>query len=78
MKRAQEIRDSLNAQLEHFLVISKRDNHLELSPILVSIYAALMEIAAQLAEMNERNAQREQTITRVGMRDFTPGGKPLE
>jgi hypothetical protein len=50
----EEIRKSMSNVLENFYRVAKRDGDLDLPAIIVSLYAALMEIAAQLAEMNER------------------------
>jgi hypothetical protein len=76
---AKEIRAANNEHLANFLRLAKRDKTLELSPIVVAVHSALMEIAAQLAEMNERNRRLDsKDVGLVGLRDFTPGGKPLE
>jgi uncharacterized protein with PIN domain len=38
--------------------IAKRDGHLDLSALVVTLYVAHMEIAAQIAELNERERMR--------------------
>jgi hypothetical protein len=61
-----EIREEGTAMLAKFHSVADRDHRLEYGAPELAIYKALMEIAAQLAEMNERREWEQAVRDEIG------------